>query len=84
MQHFLRMPQFSAEPRLFSNYIINPLMDPAGPHPGAVQALSQVMQSVMIRHRYVAIYTQSQRASRPYIGVTQNRRRRIRHPVAVS
>ncbi len=55
MQHFLRMPQFSAEPRLFSNHIINPLMDPAGPRPGAVQALSQVMQSVMIRHRCVAL-----------------------------
>ena len=51
MQHFLRMPQFSAEPRLFSHYIINPLMDPIGPHPGASEALSQVMESVMVRHR---------------------------------
>ena len=52
---FRSMPQFSAEARYFSSLVIAPLLDSGGPLPGAVQALSQVMESVMIRHRYVNI-----------------------------
>ena len=65
MQHFLRMPQFSAEQRYFSSLVIAPLMDSDGPLPGAVQALSQVMESVMIRHRYVDLVLLSEGRQHP-------------------
>ncbi|OCH92096.1 hypothetical protein OBBRIDRAFT_475629 [Obba rivulosa] len=48
---FLKLPQFSAESRLFTSHLVNPLTAKSGPRPGAIQALTQVMSSVMVRHR---------------------------------
>lgn len=49
--HFIAVPQFSASPKLFVTHIIDPLLDPQGPRPGAIQVLNQVMEMTMIRHR---------------------------------
>ncbi|KAF8912126.1 hypothetical protein CPB84DRAFT_1761324 [Gymnopilus junonius] len=49
--HFIAIPQFSADPKLVSTHVIEPLLDPRGPRPGAIQVLNQVMEMVMIRHR---------------------------------
>jgi hypothetical protein len=49
---FLSVTQFVAAPKLFSTHVIAPLFDKAGPQPGAVHVLEQVMQMVMVRHRW--------------------------------
>ena len=48
---FLQIPRFAADSKLFSSCVVAPVMDPAGPKPGSIQVLRQVMQSAMIRHR---------------------------------
>ena len=53
MAQFLGVPQFSADPKLFERLVIAPLMATGGPRPGAVQVLTQVMETTMIRHRSV-------------------------------
>jgi hypothetical protein len=49
--HFIALPHFNADPKLMSNSVIDPLLAPVGPRPGAIQVLNQVMEMVMIRHR---------------------------------
>ncbi|KAG6812075.1 hypothetical protein H0H92_004541 [Tricholoma furcatifolium] len=51
ISHFIAIPQFTASPKLLSSNVIEPLLDPLGPQPGAIQVLIQVMESIMIRHR---------------------------------
>ncbi|KAF5386941.1 hypothetical protein D9615_001552 [Tricholomella constricta] len=51
ISHFIAVPQFTASPKLVSTHVIQPLLDPRGPRPGAIQVLNQVMQMIMIRHR---------------------------------
>jgi hypothetical protein len=53
MIHFLAVPHFAAEPQVFDTHIIDALFGPAGPLPGSIRVLTQVMQMQMIRHRYV-------------------------------
>ncbi|KAF8635489.1 hypothetical protein AX17_003879 [Amanita inopinata Kibby_2008] len=48
--HFVVVPHLSAESKSIYNDIINPLLDPRGPRPGAIQVLVQVMRMVMVRH----------------------------------
>jgi len=48
---FLQIPRFSAETRLFRTHVVQSLFGPNGPHPGAIQVLTQVMNSIMIRHQ---------------------------------
>jgi hypothetical protein len=52
--HFIAVPQFAADGKLVSSHVTDPLLDPKGPRPGSIQILNQVMQMVMIRHRYVS------------------------------
>lgn len=54
--HFIAVPQFSADSKLVSTHIIEPLLDPRGPRPGAIQVLNQVMEMVMIRHRFGSFF----------------------------
>lgn len=54
--HFIAVPQFNADTKLISTHIIEPLLDPRGPRPGAIQVLNQVMEMVMIRHRWVFFF----------------------------
>ncbi|KIM48685.1 hypothetical protein M413DRAFT_437870 [Hebeloma cylindrosporum] len=49
--HFIALPQFTAEPKLMSNSVVEPLLTSTGPQPGAIQVLNQLMEMVMIRHR---------------------------------
>ncbi|KAG6906520.1 hypothetical protein DXG01_013485 [Tephrocybe rancida] len=51
ISHFVAVPQFTASPKLVSTHVIEPLLDPRGPRPGAIQVLNQVMEMIMIRHR---------------------------------
>lgn len=51
ISHFITVPQFSADNKLISTHVIEPLLDPCGPRSGAIQVLNQVMEMVMIRHR---------------------------------
>jgi hypothetical protein len=53
--HFIGVPQFIAAPKLFKTRITDPLLDTLGPRPGAIQALNQVMNMVMVRHQCVKI-----------------------------
>lgn len=55
MTHFLGVPQFVADMKTFSRLVMTPLLDSSGPRPGAIQVLTQVMSTVMIRHRLVAV-----------------------------
>jgi hypothetical protein len=51
--HFVGVPHFKAEPKRFGDHVTTALFGPERlPLPGAIQVLNQVMQSVMIRHRY--------------------------------
>lgn len=52
MIHFLKVPCFTANPKLL-HHVIVPLLDTQGPRPGAIQVLVQVMKMTMIRHQYV-------------------------------
>ncbi|TCD68451.1 hypothetical protein EIP91_010737 [Steccherinum ochraceum] len=49
--HFLKTEPFVNSPRMFGLHVVAPLMDPAGPRPGSIQVLRQIMEMVMIRHR---------------------------------
>ncbi|KAF9556010.1 hypothetical protein CPC08DRAFT_711560 [Agrocybe pediades] len=49
--HFIAVPQFSADHKLISTHVTEPLLDRSGPRFGSIQVLSQVMEMVMIRHR---------------------------------
>ncbi|KAH9484424.1 putative ATP-dependent helicase C23E6.02 [Psilocybe cubensis] len=49
--YFIAVPQFNADKKLIPTHVIEPLLDPHGPRPGAIQVLNQVMEMVMIRHR---------------------------------
>ncbi|KAG6817776.1 hypothetical protein H0H87_003184 [Tephrocybe sp. NHM501043] len=51
ISHFVAVPQFIASPKLVTTHVIEPLLDPQGPRPGAIQVLNQVMEMIMIRHR---------------------------------
>ncbi|TFY64960.1 hypothetical protein EVJ58_g2267 [Rhodofomes roseus] len=51
MVHFLGVPQFATDPKLFERLVISPLMARSGPKTGAIQVLTQVMETMMIRHR---------------------------------
>ncbi|KAL0946491.1 hypothetical protein HGRIS_012709 [Hohenbuehelia grisea] len=51
MTHFIGMPQFLGNPDLFKSTVMEALMDRRGARPGAIQVLTQLMGSVMIRHR---------------------------------
>ncbi|KAG6864745.1 hypothetical protein C0991_007420 [Blastosporella zonata] len=51
ISHFIAVPQFTASPKLVTTHVIEPLLDPQGPRPGAIQVLNQVMEMIMIRHR---------------------------------
>lgn len=48
---FLQIPRFAADPRLFGNLVVHSLFGSSGPHPGTIQVLTQVMNSIMIRHQ---------------------------------
>ena len=50
--HFIAVPQFHADPKLVASHVIEPLLDSTGPRPGSIQVLNQVMEMIMIRHRY--------------------------------
>lgn len=49
--HFIAVPQFCGDPKLMTSHVIEPLLDSAGPRPGSIQVLKQVMEMNMIRHR---------------------------------
>jgi hypothetical protein len=53
MIHFLGVPSFTAQPKLFDTQVMAPLLDVSGPLPGAIQILVQVMNMQMVRHRCV-------------------------------
>lgn len=68
--HFLCVPQFAAQPKLFDSHLISPLFprekvsqeasvpEARPPYPAAIQILQQMMGMVMIRHRYVHFFFQ--------------------------
>ncbi|KAH6894963.1 SNF2 family N-terminal domain-containing protein [Coprinopsis sp. MPI-PUGE-AT-0042] len=51
ISNFIAMPQFASDSRMMTTHVTEPLLDPNGPRPGAISVLSQVMNTVMIRHR---------------------------------
>ncbi|KIP07794.1 hypothetical protein PHLGIDRAFT_405997 [Phlebiopsis gigantea 11061_1 CR5-6] len=51
LSSFLEVPQFAAGSKVFGNTVVTPLFDSAGPRPGSIQVLSQVMENMMLRHR---------------------------------
>jgi SNF2-related domain len=53
---FLQIPRFAAEPGLFGSHVVHSLFGTSGPQPGAVQVLTQVMSSIMIRHQCVFLF----------------------------
>lgn len=54
---FLQIPRFSTETGLFRTHVVHSLFGTNGPHPGAIQVLTQVMNSIMIRHQIQDIET---------------------------
>jgi hypothetical protein len=48
---FLQIPRFAADPRLFGNLVVHSLYGSSGPQLGAIQVLTQVMNTIMIRHQ---------------------------------
>ncbi|KZS89961.1 hypothetical protein SISNIDRAFT_488820 [Sistotremastrum niveocremeum HHB9708] len=50
MTHFLKLPQFSAEPKSFLSIVVEPLLRKSGNGFGSVTILKQVMEQFMIRH----------------------------------
>ncbi|KAI0256567.1 P-loop containing nucleoside triphosphate hydrolase protein [Lactifluus subvellereus] len=54
---FLQIPRFAAETRLFTSHVVHSLFGTSGPQPGAIQVLTQVMSSIMIRHQIQDIET---------------------------
>lgn len=55
MTHFIGVPLFQGDTKMFQKYVSSALMQRSGPAPGAISVLSQVMQMVMIRHRCVRL-----------------------------
>jgi SNF2-related domain len=54
---FVGVPHFKAEPGVFHSNVTMALFGHQGsPEPGAIRVLEQVMQSIMIRHRWGACY----------------------------
>ncbi len=51
---FLLMRSFALDPKAFSVLVTDPIFESEGPFPGDTRVLSQVMASVMVRHRYVS------------------------------
>ena len=49
---FLLMMPFAANSKIFGSLVTDPIFDSDGPFPGDLQVLTQVMSSVMVRHRY--------------------------------
>jgi hypothetical protein len=50
MHYFLQMPVFH-HPDTFDKLVVTPLFNSTGPAPGAVSLFTQVLQSIMLRHR---------------------------------
>ncbi|TBU46858.1 P-loop containing nucleoside triphosphate hydrolase protein [Dichomitus squalens] len=48
---FLLMNPFASNSKTFSTLVTDPIFEPEGPFPGDIQVLTQVMASVMVRHR---------------------------------
>lgn len=51
ISHFIGVPHFSTDSKLFKTRVSDPLCDAAGPRLGSIRVLEQVMDMVMIRHR---------------------------------
>jgi hypothetical protein len=52
---FLKDERFVAIPDLFNTHVMKALFSQDGPYPGGVQVLNQLMNSVMLRHRFLFI-----------------------------
>lgn len=50
---FLAVPRFHSDLKIFTEHVSTQLCNQRGPRPGAISILTQVMQMVMVRHRYV-------------------------------
>ena len=50
---FLLMNPFASDSKAFGTLVTDPIFEPEGPFPGDIQVLTQVMASVMVRHRCV-------------------------------
>ncbi|RPD56352.1 hypothetical protein L226DRAFT_538078 [Lentinus tigrinus ALCF2SS1-7] len=48
---FLMMMPFASDGKAFTTYVIDPIFDSEGPWPGQLEVLTQVLSSVMVRHR---------------------------------